>query len=274
MNTEQQTIKSLDEYIRIHNAIKKRKNHLFFYRGHGMSVQTIQPILFRKDNRKKEEHLFFKNAIKEHPSLFSEDKTTLEKLVRMQHYGIPTRLLDITQNPLVALYFACCDKNNKQDGEVVVFSKYSQHVKFYDSDSVSILSNLCKLAGKEKEFITKLNKKEFNNQDEIYKLLHAIKEEKPYFLDGIINPKDLESCFFVYAKKNNDRIKAQNGLFIIFGIGNARVESDIKQKIIISKGSKNTILNQLEKINITNQTLFPELENTAIYLKNRYGGTQ
>jgi len=39
----------------------------------------------------------------------------------MQHYGIPTRLLDITSNPLVALFFACIEFP-KVDGEVIFFS--------------------------------------------------------------------------------------------------------------------------------------------------------
>lgn len=45
-----------------------------------------------------------------------------DSLVKMQHFGMPTRLLDTTTNPLVALYFACeSDKQLDKDGAVYMF---------------------------------------------------------------------------------------------------------------------------------------------------------
>ena len=55
----------------------------------------------------EKEHLLFHDMVAHEPQSFSECKSTLDYLVQMQHYGLPTRLLDMTMNPLVALYFAC-----------------------------------------------------------------------------------------------------------------------------------------------------------------------
>ena len=64
------------------------------------------------------------------PDVFRNDQTPLELLALLQHHGVPTRLLDVTENALVALYFACCSNPNT-DGEVIVFKRRNESITNY-----------------------------------------------------------------------------------------------------------------------------------------------
>ena len=127
-----------------------------------------------------------------------------DRLVRMQHFGLPTRLLDVSLNVLVALYFAADPgpKGATTDGVVTAFAIPPEREKYFDSDSVSCLAHLANMTDKEKAKIYQsresrrkgLSKderiEEFNTQDVIERLHQFIRSEKPYFLP-IINPVDL-----------------------------------------------------------------------------------
>ncbi|WP_163555038.1 FRG domain-containing protein, partial [Klebsiella pneumoniae] len=71
---------------------------------------------------------------------FSSDHSMFDRLVRMQHFGLPTRLMDVSRNPLVALYFATDPGTGAQtDGMVTAFAIPEGREKYFDSDSVSCL---------------------------------------------------------------------------------------------------------------------------------------
>ena len=141
--SEEIRISSVSEFIEKIVQRGKEAGTETFYRGHSNANWKLVPSLFRKSNGVEKEHLLFRDMVAHEPQSFSECKSALDYLVQMQHYGLPTRLLDVTLNPLVALYFAC-EKEENKDGKVYLFSVPENKVKHYDSDTISVLANLAK----------------------------------------------------------------------------------------------------------------------------------
>lgn len=255
-------------------------DYIYFFRGHSDSVAyKIEPSIFREESWIKNENKMFREIIIKCPNDFTQSMSTFEKLVKMQHYSLPTRLLDITENPLVALYFACKSTPN-EDGEVIIFKIPKSEIKYYGSDTVSVVANIAKRP--ESFTISKIKSlkiQEFNQNNEIKLLLHEIKEEKPYF-ESKINPEHLNSVICVKPKLNNPRVIRQDGAFLLFGMNDLKTKKpDIPNKylltgnsikIIINKNGKAKLMKQLSSIGITDAKMFPEIDSVATYIKSSF----
>ena len=100
-------VNSVSEFIEKILQVKKETGTETFYRGHADKDWVLLPSIFRTPDGIANEHLLFREIVAHEPQSFLECKSALDYLVQMQHYGLPTRLLDVSTNPLVALYFAC-----------------------------------------------------------------------------------------------------------------------------------------------------------------------
>lgn len=110
------------------------------YRGHGNWMFDMIPGIYRKPNWNilQYESQYIHEMISSYPNFFSDCKTALDYLVVLQHYSFPTRLLDFTENPLVALYMACASE--KSDfADVIRIKVEPTDFKYYDSDSIYCL---------------------------------------------------------------------------------------------------------------------------------------
>ena len=259
------------------------------YRGQRNAAWDNVPGLFRPDLSKLEENE--KRAIRDlitvHPHEFATDETMFDRLVRMQHFGLPTRLMDVSLNPLVALYFATDGGpvGGSSDGVVTAFAIPEGREKYYDSDSVSCLANLANMTKAEKDKIVEIRASRStgaNKQDEIsrindepvYKRLHQfIRVEKPYFLP-IIDPIDLFKPYYVHPKMSNRRILSQSGGFIIHGLNPPKrinfAHVIQETKFVIPAAAKGALRKALELLGITESNLFPEIDKAAKRIEASY----
>ena len=119
MPEEEIQVNSVSEFIEKIVQLDKKEGTEVFYRGHANRDWELLPSIFRTPNGVEKEHLLFRDMVAHEPQSFSECKSTLDYLVQMQHYGLPTRLLDMTTNPLVALYFACEQAGDDLDAGIL-----------------------------------------------------------------------------------------------------------------------------------------------------------
>lgn len=270
---------SVESFLQLLYASPGKDATETFFRGHSDARYELTPSLLRKWENgdwqfMPSEDRLCKELLIAHYDEFQGDQYCFDRLVRMQHYGLPTRLLDISSNPLVALFFACSGRTDQSEvnGEVIVFKVESQLVKYFDSDTVSCLSNLSNLTYAQKNDVDLgLDKEAFNITDVARKLLHHIKSEKGFF-EGRIVPEDLRSIICVKAKRTNTRIKSQSGAFLLFGHEAALPDAG-QDGIEVSRvtiQNKSHILEQLDRININATTVYPSIEETAIHLRDQH----
>lgn len=277
---------NITEYITsIESDLNNHANRQILYRGHSSLDYKLEPSVFRNRKWRESEHLMLRHLLSENPREFESDISTFDKLVRAQHYGLPTRLLDVSTNPFVALYFACCS-NQKSDGKILIISSSVQRHKYFDSDTVSLLANLAYLRSSEREELmsyAKLNVPErataaerikaYGECPPLDRLIQTVRAEKSYFR-AQVDPYDLAYVVSVTPRKSHDRIKAQEGQFLIFGMNEHDAGDHLNYlkitEIIVPSDAKQKIMSELSLLGVSERSLFPEIEKSAIQIRNRY----
>ncbi len=252
----------------------------FFYRGHPSFTYALTPSIYRDPRLVANEDVMFKELILRCPNDFASLSSTFQTLVKMQHYGLPTRLLDLTANPLIALYFACDSfEPTNQSAEVIAFGVPTREIKYYDSDTVSVISNIARRPHDFEMPDPNLSLGDFNSHKTIRYLLHEIKQEKPYF-EPKIQPEHIGSVVCVRPKLENPRVIRQDGAFLLFGakifkseqavVPNHYIASSNERRMLIIGSERGRIRSQLQALGISKSTVFPEIDRVAEFLKAHY----
>lgn len=278
---ENERVATLQEAIEIFsrnaNVLKESEDaRTLMYRGQADATFNLSPSIFRKNGLIHEARMI-RELKRLAPAEFGYNESALDQLIKMQHYGLPTRLLDITSNPLVALYFACADDSClDKDGEVITFYDYFTP---YDSLDVKRYAELSTYEGS-----THQDLKKFTSSNDPFE-----DSEKKVLIDNIKRYFDAR-YFLISVPLNNERIRRQHGGFLLFGMDveqqtnpfqkeafdikneviQSRDSDEICRSIIIPADAKKDMLQMLDAVGINRSFLFPEFEHQAGYVKQKF----
>ena len=277
-----------------------------YFRGESRCSWELRPFVMRAAGHgecilRAAESDMLNDLMTRQPEAFSGIGSALAQWVFAQHHGLPTRLLDITRNPLVALFNACkdntCKDDEPDDGRLHVFAVPRRLIKTFNSDTVKMISNFAKLPRGEQNLL--LGKDETDLEGDVCsfdpniveqsresfsrakaRLYFNIRQESPNFEEKI-DWRDLYQVFVVEPQRMFERLKVQSGAFLISAF-HERFERDkvlrwnpdipiyAHHTLTIPSAQKRSILKDLRLLNVTREVLLPSVDESALAVTQQY----
>jgi hypothetical protein len=293
--TEQHSATSFDEFRDILKHLQGAPtwNNRLIYRGHAKAEYRLMPTLDRiveKINkrpreattggtglihtRKSAEGWFlteFRRAVHHHHQVAIKDDDILGWLALMQHHGSPTRLLDWTLSPYVALHFAV--QPAEQECAVWVYNPPMLHevLAGVEDWTNAIAEHQMGLMRDQVEKLKTLNG-DIEIKHEAINIMLRLGIGEKLLVAPAVRPFQL-----------NLRVSAQQAVFVLplasempfekcllQTMLRSRAPGAILNKITIKDHDRDHIMRELQRMNITNETLFPGLDGYAKSLADRY----
>lgn len=222
--------------------------HNLWFRGHSNVAWKITPQILRPDFdtiahqsgsylNDYEQTLYKQYKIRAN-FIIDQNLSGVDKYFEAQHHGLPTRLLDWTTNPLVALFFVV-SAEVKNDGALY----------------------------------TMFSRSDFDNgkpEDVLYQNDTIVKEAIEAVFNGEKSKNKYNYPLRIIPNTRNGRLLNQSSRFTFHLDQHKELDSLVGiciYKYVIPKEYKNQITEELSMLNINLSTIFPDIDNVIKELK-------
>lgn len=250
-------IKTPEELV---ERLNKFSNN-FVFRGHSDENWKLETSLQRllKDKYVSMVTKFEEFAISEFKSKFYlyntsdyEPRTTLEWLSMMQHYGTPTRLLDFSESPFIALYFCLENSSKVQVPDMVIYAIDYRN-------------------------INKTTLEYFKQYDSSFKYDYTdIENSKDCIFEEYVKRFNVPLLWVTEPKRLNKRIEKQRGTFLYTNCNDKSykdiLETELYKDIDVfelkfSAKYWDNYFTILNKMNINGKTVYGDLDGLSKQIK-------
>lgn len=240
------------------------RHEIAWYRGCGRCSHNLKPTLYRHPTKNSieelselERELALVFDQRSPPFVTQNFKGPWDRLFFMQHYGIPTRLLDWTESPFVALYFALtsCPRDNQgspaDDATVWLLDPISWNR--------GALSDISYTGG----------------------VLDSGRQQVKSFGPDAELDERKNTPVMIFGTHNSPRIVAQRGMFALFGKSTEPMEEQYEkdknfskgnlEKIVLKRDYVDGIARSLFRKGISDSTIYPDLTGLSLELRRSFG---
>ncbi|HWQ90515.1 MAG TPA: FRG domain-containing protein [Clostridia bacterium] len=251
-------VKSTEDLIRQLNELPNN----FIYRGEADATRPLQSSLERvignawsEANAERFENFSF-DQFKSKFHLYDRENvcpsSKLAWLSIMQHYGVPTRLLDFTESPYVALYFAL---ESYDPQKANAFAVYALDYSTVMEQSIDFIKARDPKFNGDRQTV-------YQKQDEVF--------------ESVIDPANYDIVWVTEPKQVNTRLDRQAGCFLLSG-NKAKKLADVLnsdtyktcdyRKFIIHQDLYEGVFVLLRKMNINSKSIYGDLNGLARTIK-------